>query len=354
MSLATRLRLEKGVFRLDAALRTPQRGITALFGASGSGKTTLLRCIAGLERAAEGTVDFGGECWQDSARGVFVAPHRRRCGYVFQEASLFPHLSVRQNLRYGARRADAAAAVPFDATVHLLGLESLLDRDPAGLSGGERQRVAIARALLSSPRLLLMDEPLASLDASRKGELLFYIEAVRDELAIPIVYVSHSVDEVVRLADQAVLLAEGCVRAAGGLQDTIGRQEGSAIVEAVVVQQDLEQGLARLAFDGGELLASDLDALPGERVRVRIQARDVALALVPPPDSSFLNVVPATVGALDDAPGGVDVRVRVGARTVITARVTRRSAVRLALSPGKPVYALVKAVAIDRRSIGYA
>jgi len=354
MSLRLQLNLARQGFALDVALEAPARGITALFGASGSGKTTVLRCIAGLERSAQGVVEFDGDCWQESARRIFLAPHLRRCGYVFQESSLFPHLSVRRNLDFGARRAAGAARVSFDDTVALLGLAPLLERDPAGLSGGERQRVAIARALLAAPRLLLMDEPLASLDASRKGELLFYIEAVRDELAIPIVYVSHAVDEVVRLADQAVVLAAGRVRTAGSLQDTLGRHEGSAILEAVVAQQDLEQGLARLAFDGGELLAADLDALPGERVRVRIQARDVALALVPPPESSFLNVMPGTIGAVEDAPGGVDVRVRVGRVAVITARVTRRSASRLGLAPGKPVFALVKAVAIDRRSVGYA
>jgi molybdate transport system ATP-binding protein len=273
---------------------------------------------------------------------------------VFQESSLFAHLSVRQNLRFGERRRTAASAVSFDDTVALLGLAPLLERDPGALSGGERQRVAIARALLAAPRLLLMDEPLASLDGSRKRELLFHIEAVRDELRIPILYVSHSIDEVVRLADQSVVLAEGRVAAAGSLQDTLGRHQGSAILEAVVAQQDLEQGLARLAFDGGELLASDLDALPGERVRVRIEARDVALALSPPADSSFLNVLPGTIGSLEDVPGWVDVRVRLGATATLTARVTRRSAARLGLAGGTNVYALVKAVAIDRRSVGYA
>ena len=354
MSLDAHLRLQKDPFVLDVAMSAPARGITAVFGASGSGKTTLLRCIAGLERAAVGRVEFDGECWQDSSAGSFVEPHLRRCGYVFQESSLFAHLSVRQNLRFGERRRTTASAVSFDDTVALLGLAPLLDRDPGALSGGERQRVAIARALLAAPRLLLMDEPLASLDGSRKRELLFYIEAVRDELRLPILYVSHSIDEVVRLADQSVVLAEGRVAAAGSLQDTLGRHQGSAILEAVVAQQDLEQGLARLTFDGGELLASDLDALPGERVRVRIEARDVALALSPPADSSFLNVLPGTIGSLEDVPGGVDVRVRLGATASVTARVTRRSAARLGLAGGRKVYALVKAVAIDRRSVGYA
>jgi molybdate transport system ATP-binding protein len=330
--LQARLRHRHGAFRLDAELSVPARGITALFGASGAGKTTLLRCIAGLTRASEGSINFDGEDWQDEATGRFVPAHERGCGYVFQEASLFPHLSVKGNLEYAWKRAPRERqAVRFDAAVQMLGLGPLLARTTGGLSGGERQRVAIARVLLASPRLLLMDEPLASLDASRKGEILYHVERLRDEVGIPIVYVSHAIDEVVRLADAMV-----------------------TVLEATVAEQDLAYGLTRLRFDGGELLAPDVDALVGERLRVRIRARDVSLALSAPRDASFLNVLPGVVSATGEAKGaGVDVAVRMGGTTIV-ARITRRSVDALALTPGKPVFALVKSVAIDRHSVGYA
>ncbi|MBC7804061.1 MAG: molybdenum ABC transporter ATP-binding protein, partial [Candidatus Parcubacteria bacterium] len=260
--LHARVRLARREFALSADFHAPGSGITALFGASGSGKTTLLRCIAGLERAPEGVISFDDECWQDEAKDIFVPPHRRACGYVFQEASLFPHLSVRRNLEYGEKRVPTGRRrLAFDQTVDLLGVAPLLGRRTENLSGGERQRVAIARALLVSPRLLLMDEPLASLDANRKGEILYYIERLRDELKLPILYVSHAVDEVVRLAGHVILLANGSIAAAGSVQDTIGRDQGGAVIDAIVAEQDLEWGLARLEFSGGQLFTSDIDAL---------------------------------------------------------------------------------------------
>ena len=353
--LHARLALTRNKFTLDVDQQAPGRGITALFGASGSGKTTLLRCIAGLERSPGGAVTFDGECWQDEARLVFVPPHRRACGYVFQESSLFPHLSVRQNLEYGEKRVPPGQKrLAFDQTVELLGVAPLLKRRTGNLSGGERQRVAIARALLASPRLLLMDEPLASLDASRKGEILYYIERLRDELQLPIVYVSHAIDEVVRLANRVIVLANGRVTAAGSVQETIGRDHGGSVIEAIVAEQDLEWGLARLEFPGGQLFTADLDALAGERVRVRIAARDVALALSRPSDSSFLNVLSCTVTGMGLGEGaGVDVRLDASG-TPLIARITRKSVDALAIAPGKQVYALIKAVAVDRASVGYA
>jgi len=362
--LEARFRLRRGDFLLDAELTTPARGVTALFGASGSGKTTLLRCVAGLERAPEGYLEVDGETWQDDARDLFVPAHRRACGYVFQEASLFPHLSVRGNLEYGLRRVPGTLRrVSFDETVATLDLAPLLGRSPDGLSGGERQRVAIGRAVLSSPRLLLMDEPIASLDAARKSEVLYYIERLRDQLAIPILYVSHAIDEVVRLADTMAVLSDGRVLACGSvtalasrldLRPHLGRFEAGSVIEATVARHDLEYGIATLRFDGGELQAPDVQSLAGERLRVRIRARDVSLALSAPRDASFLNVLAGTVkeiGSLDGS--GVDVAVAVGG-AVVVARITRKSVSVLGLVPGTPVYALVKSIAIDRHSVGYA
>ncbi len=351
--LLARLRMTHGAgFALDAEFATAAHGVTALFGASGSGKTSVLRCIAGLARAPQGFVSLGGECWQDEARGRFVPPHQRSCGYVFQESSLFPHLSVRHNLEYGWKRVPASSRrVAFDDTVELLGIGPLLARKPATLSGGERQRVAMARALLASPRLLLMDEPLASLDEARKGEILYYVERLRDELRLPIVYVSHSIDEVVRLADTVIMLSHGKVLDAGPVS---GRLEGGSVIDTRVAEQDLAWGIARLEFAGGSFYAPDVDALPGERVRVRIRARDVSLSLAPPRDASFLNVLAGTVAAISDERGAsADVQLEV-AGTLLLARVTRKSIAALGLAPGRRAYALIKSVAIDRTSVGYA
>jgi molybdate transport system ATP-binding protein len=350
-ALQARLSLKQGSFALDLAFEAA-RGVTALFGASGSGKTTVLRCLAGLTRAPASFVAVESECWQDETRGWFIPAHERACGYVFQEASLFPHLSVRRNVEYGWKRVPAAARkLSFDDTVELLGLPPLMNRMPMHLSGGERQRVAMARAVLASPRLLLMDEPLASLDEARKGEVLYYIERLRDELALPIVYVSHSFEEVVRLADTVVMLADGKVTAtrpvAGVLLD-------ASVIDTRVAEHDLAWGLTRLQFEGGSLYASDVDALPGERVRVRIRSRDVALTLSEPRDASFLNVLKGTITTLGSEHGAsVDVQLDI-AGTPLTARVTRKSAAALRLEAGRSVFALIKSVAIDRGSVGYA
>jgi len=356
-------RWRKGAFALDASFQTGP-GITALFGRSGAGKTTVLGLIAGLARPDAGRVSVDGRVLFDSAAGVDLPAHRRRVGYVFQEGRLLPHLTVRQNLLYGRFfNGHGKGVATLEQATALLGLGELLERRPANLSGGEKQRVAIGRALLADPGVLLLDEPLASLDAPRKAEILYYIERLRDDVRVPIVYVSHSLDEVVRLADSIVLLSEGRVLGSGSvlemtgrveLRPYLGRHEGGAVIEARVAGQDLDSGLARLEFAGGALEIPDVEALPGEAVRVRIRARDVSIALSKPAGLSIRNVLAGSVAALEEEEGpSLDVKLDVGG-TPLIARITRKSARELGLRPGLPVFALIKSVSIDRRSVGYA
>jgi molybdate transport system ATP-binding protein len=360
-------RCSLGGFALDAAFRSDGR-VTALFGRSGAGKSTVLNLIAGLARPSSGRIVVDGRTLYDSAARVDLPPHLRRVGYVFQEGRLLPHLTIKQNLLYGrffARNGTRVrqSVTSLDHAVELLGIGRLLERRPAALSGGEKQRVAIGRALLADPALLLLDEPLASLDAPRKAEILYYIERMRDDVHVPIVYVSHSLDEVVRLADNVVLVSDGKALGSGTVQEMassltlrpyVGRFEGGAVIEARVVAQDLESGLAQLEFAGGVLHVPDVDALTGETVRVRIRARDVSLALTRPEDVSILNMLPGTVAELGAATGAsLDVRLDIGGSAVL-ARITQHSAARLGLAPGKPVFALIKAVSLDRHSVGYA
>jgi molybdate transport system ATP-binding protein len=353
--IAAQLRLARSAFTLDVALALPGRGVSALFGPSGCGKTTVLRALAGLERAA-GRVALAGEVWQDDADGRFIPTHRRALGYVIQEAALFPHLDVRRNLDYGMRRiAPAERRIALDQVVDLLGIAPLMARRTTTLSGGERQRVAIARALATSPRLLLMDEPLAALDAKRKAELLPYLERVHEELAIPIVYVSHAIDEVARLADHLVLMEAGRVVAAGPLADILSRldlplplgEDAGVVLEGVVGERDAQWQLARLDAGACSLWARDQGLAIGRRVRLRVLARDVSITLAPQSGTSIVNQLRATVEAIaDDAhPGLALVRVRVGS-TPLVARLTRRSAHALALAPGMTVWAQVKSVAL--------
>jgi molybdate transport system ATP-binding protein len=357
------LRFVRDDFRLEANFAA-EAPIVALFGRSGSGKTTLVNAIAGLLRPQQGRIAIDGRVLFDSRRGIDLAPESRRVGYVFQEGLLFPHLSVRANLLYGERLTHAAERfVDRARVVSLLGLESLMDRRPATLSGGEKQRVAIGRALLASPRMLLMDEPLASLDAPRKSEILAYVELLRDELKLPIVYVSHALEEVTRLADHLVVLADGHVLAEGpaatvmsrtDLRPHLGRFEAGAVVETRVKGHDERYGLTTLAFEGGELIVPNVDALPGEPVRARIRARDVSLALARPEGISVQNILAATVRTISDEYGAIiDVELQLGA-TLLVARVTRKAVDELRLVPGQPVFALIKAVSIDRRSVGFA
>jgi molybdate transport system ATP-binding protein len=353
LDIRARFRLDLGGFRLHAEFTTPRHGVTALFGPSGSGKTTLLRCIAGLTRAPQGRLDVGDECWQDDMH--FVPVHRRVLGYVFQEPSLFAHLSVRGNLEYGMRRVRSQDRhVAFEQATELLGLGALLDRDVTHLSGGERQRVAIARALLTNPRLLLMDEPLAALDQASKADILPYLERLHRQLSIPVIYVSHSLEEVTRMADHMVLIENGTVTAHGPLDAMLTRLDlslahgdsASAIVNARVAEHDTEYHLTRFDFDGGQLLAMRTNAPIGAPCRVRIQARDVSLALVPPQQSSVLNSLPVRVtDVIDDGPGRTIVRVLAG-NTPLLARVTRKSASALGLVAGTHAYAQIKSVAL--------
>lgn len=348
-----RFHTDFGNFSLNVNLELPSRGVTALFGHSGSGKTTLLRCIAGLQRA-DGELHVNGDVWQDSK--AFIPVHRRPLAYVFQEASLFPHLSVRRNLEYGYRRvAEDERQVRFEQAVEWLGLGALLERAPDRLSGGERQRVAIARALLTSPRLLLMDEPLSALDHRSKGEILPYLERLHDQLAIPVLYVTHSPDEVARLADHLVVLEKGRVLANGPLTETLARldlpirreEDAGVVIEATVVECDAAWHLARAEFPGGSLWMRDVGVVIGQRLRVRVQARDVSLALERHEGSSILNLLPATVSEVADNahPAVKLVRVAVG-ETPLIARLTARSADALGLAPGKAVWVQVKSVAV--------
>ena len=350
----TRFRLGRSDFSLDVDLDLPGRGVTALFGPSGSGKTTLLRLMAGLERAEAGEMTVNGQIWQDV--DGFLPTHRRPLGYVFQEASLFPHLNVRRNLEYGMRRVGAQARrVSLEQAIELLGIGHLLERLPDSLSGGERQRAGIARALAVSPRLLLLDEPLAALDLARKQEILPYLEKLHDELEIPVVYVSHGPDEVARLADHLVVLDGGRAVASGPLTATLARldlpiplgEDAGVVLDGAVAQRDAQWHLAQVAFPGGAVWTRDGGHPLQHRVRVRILARDVSLALARHEGTSILNILPGTVReiAVDSHPAQVLVRLDVGGSPLL-ARVTRRSAQALALAPGRAVYAQIKAVAL--------
>ena len=340
-------------FTLDVDLDLPGRGVTALFGHSGSGKTTLLRCIAGLERAPQGQLTVQGEVWQSDTH--WLPTHQRPLGYVFQEASLFPHLSVLGNLRYGLKRTTGAQRVSLDAAIELLGIGHLLARKPDQLSGGERQRVGIARALALSPRLLLMDEPLAALDLKRKQEILPYLERLHRELDIPVLYVSHSPDEVARLADHIVVLEAGRAVATGPLSETLARldlpirlgEDAGVVLDAVVAERDTQWHLARVDFPGGSLWVRDSGHALGHAVRVRILARDVSIALQAVTGISIQTCLPATVDHLadDDHPALALARLNVGASPLI-ARLTRRAAAELALAPGQSVWVQIKAVAL--------
>jgi molybdate transport system ATP-binding protein len=357
--IVARFRGKLGAFTLDAGFEAPMRGVTALFGPSGCGKTTLLRCVAGLQMLPDGYLSIGGEVWQDDT--TFRQPWERSVGYVFQEASLFPHLSVRRNLLYGHRRAlrrGAAEATRFDEVVVLLGMQDLLDRSPLRLSGGERQRVAVGRALLSQPRLLLMDEPLAGLDRLSKDEILPYLEALHTTLSIPILYVSHDIAEVERLADHLVLMQAGQVLACGHLQDLqadpalpVARlPEASVVLNATVARYDPDYGLTTVSVDGGSIIVLGQHGSPGTTLRVRVRASDVSLARQYPGPSTILNVLPARVAAveLQDA-AQVNVVVRLGAAgqgARLLARVTRKSWEEVGSRSGDLVHVQVKSVAL--------
>jgi molybdate transport system ATP-binding protein len=358
--VALRHRFGRDGFALDVAFAAPEAGVTALFGPSGCGKSTVLAAVAGLLRPDAGRIVVAGTTLLDTAAGQCVPPQRRRCGVVFQDARLFPHLSVATNLRYGLRRAPRDAAGPgFEDVVALLGVGHLLDRRPGRLSGGERQRVALGRALLSRPRLLLMDEPLAALDSARRGEVLPFLARLRDAARIPILYVTHALEEVDALADHLVLLEHGRVRAAGTVEaltartdlPLAARRDAGVLLPCTVLGG--EGGLTRLGFSGGVLLAA-LDAgPPGTRLRVRVRARDISVATEEPRGLSTRNILRAVLTEILPAGDGPEVFLRLAVgEAVLLARVTRDSVDRLGLRPGLHLWALVKAVTFDHRLVG--
>ncbi len=359
MSIRVDVSLRRGAFSLEAAFEAGP-GLTALFGRSGSGKTTLIDLIAGLARPDRGRIAAGGAVLVDTQARIWLPPHRRRVGVVFQDARLFPHLSVRKNLGYGRFFARLPAdPQDFAAVTGMLGIDHLLERYPAGLSGGERQRVAIGRALLAKPRLLLMDEPLAALDEARKAEILPYIERLRDEAGVPIVYVSHAVAEVARLAATVVVLEGGRVAAAGPAEAILRRAdlvpvheaEAGSLLDLTVAGLDPGTGLTRLTGAAGDLLVPHLAREPGARVRVRIPARDVLGATERPVGLSARNVLSGRVAALDTSGAGVLVAIDCNG-AMIAARLTAAAARELGLEPGRPVLAVIKSAAFDPAGFG--
>ena len=357
-TIDVRLQLKYPDFALEVDLHLPGRGVTALYGHSGSGKTTCLRCIAGLARAHDGFIQVNDEVWQDSRTGLFVAPHKRALGYVFQEASLFPHLSVRANLEFGLKRIPRQQRrVDMAQATELLGIGHLLERNPLFLSGGERQRVGIARALLTSPTLLLMDEPLAALDSQRKGEILPYLERLHDELDIPVLYVSHAQDEVARLADHIVLLSAGKALASGPIGETLARldlplargDDAGVMINGTVSAYDAHYQLLTLQLPGSALPMRIAHAplAVGKALRVKVQARDVSLSLQAEEHSSILNRLPVTVTDEIAADNSAHVLVRLeAAGTPLLARITRFSRDQLQRHPGQALWAQIKAVAV--------
>ncbi len=353
--ITARFQLDYGEFQLAVDLCLPGSGISVLFGHSGSGKTTLLRCIAGLQRAPQGFLEINGKLWQDSERDIFVPTHKRLLGYVFQNANLFPHLTVRDNLQFGLKRiGQAPDSANFQYILELLGIEHLLNRMPDHLSGGERQRVAIARALALNPEILLMDEPLASLDFKRKQEILPYLDRLHQQTKIPILYVTHSQHEVAQLADYLVLLEDGRALASGTLPETLSRldiplaqdKDAATVWHVTVVEQETEYHLTRVSFSGGSLSLPQINAAIGSSLRVQIHARDVSIVLEAPAATSILNVLPATItGIANDNGGRCVVRLQVGSQ-VLLAHITTKSAQLLGIKMDMRVYVQIKGTSL--------
>jgi len=359
-ALSVTIRHAFPAFTLDVAFEAPS-GVTALFGRSGSGKTTIANVVAGLLRPDAGRVAVNGSVLFDRATGRWIAPHRRRIGYVFQEGRLFPHLTVRRNLTYGAWFSGNPDRAGVARVVDMLGLGDMLERRPGALSGGEKQRVAIGRALLSTPRLLVMDEPLAALDEARKDEILPYLERLRGESAVPILYVSHSVAEVARLATTVVALSGGRVARIGPAGEVLadpqavpdlGVRTAGALIEGRVAAHDPVDDLTELSVSAGTLTLPRIEAAIGTRVRARIEAHDVILATTPPDGISALNVLPVTVATIREGEGpGAAVGLMAGSDRLL-ARVTRRSVRNLNLAPGVACYAVIKSMSVARRDVG--
>ncbi|MGB8363024.1 MAG: molybdenum ABC transporter ATP-binding protein [Rhizomicrobium sp.] len=359
MTIEVALRHRLGDFELDASFTIARPGVSALFGPSGAGKSSIANAIAGLLRAKDGRVVVADRVLFDSRAGIFVPPRHRRIGYVFQDARLFPHMSVENNLRFGWRRAEARAdAQAFAQIVHLLGLDALLARKPRGLSGGEKSRVALGRALLSSPNLLILDEPLAALDAARKAEILPWLERLRDHAGLPMIYVTHALDEVARLADNLLVVRDGRIAAQGAVFDLLpdiefaslaGTAPVGAVFAATVCAHHKNDGLTALVFAGGTFFVPRLEQPVGRTVRVRLRAEDVMLAREQPVGISANNVLAARVvaaKATDDA--HADVQLACGGIKIVS-RITRASLARLDIQPGLQLFAVVKAVTVDSR-----
>jgi molybdate transport system ATP-binding protein len=352
------VRLARGAFALNVLASFPAKGLTAVFGRSGAGKTSVLRLVAGLDTASEGSIRFNGISWQDGSRRI--PAHQRRIGYVFQDARLFAHMNVEANLAYGMSRAPRGPGPTLNDVADMLGIAHLLARMPATLSGGEAQRVSMGRAFLSRPQLLLMDEPLAALDQPRKSEILPYIEALRDAAEVPILYVSHSVAEIARLANHIVLMEDGAVVLAGPAQTVMadptaapffGVREAGVLVEALVVAHHAD-GITELSTQGGPIYLPLTTRAPGSTVRIRVLAQDVMIALRKPDGISALNVLPVTITRIRDGDGpGVLVSMASGGLDLM-ARVTKRSASALGLRPGLSCHAVLKSVAVDPVDIG--
>ena len=349
-SILARFDLDYANFQLSVDLKLPDPGITVLFGQSGSGKTTLLRCIAGLQRPTHGFLQINGQPWQNSETNLFIPTHRRPLGYVFQEANLFPHLTVLGNLNFGLQRLGRQTSIQQNQSIlELLGIEHLLERYPERLSGGERQRVAIARALILKPDLLLMDEPLASLDARRKQEILPFLNRLHRELHIPLLYVTHSLQEVAQLADHLVIMTNGQAVASGPLTDTLSRldvplahdRDAVTVWPATVISHEEEYQLTRVTVAGGELSLPRIPCEVGTSLRIQIQARDVSIALDPPTRSSILNILPATIDSLTSDGAQTVVKLQVSDQPLL-AHITHKSTIKLGLQTGMTVFAQIK------------
>jgi len=353
MTITARFKTTRQDFTLDIDLNLPGKCVTAIYGPSGCGKTTLLRAIAGLDKCDYGFLQVGNTVWQDNS--TFVPPHKRPIGYVFQEANLFSHLNVKRNIEYGVKRVPVSERkVSLDNAIELLGIGHLLNRNSNQLSGGEKQRVAIARALSVSPKILLMDEPLSALDQARKQEIIPYLENLHDELDIPVLYVSHSPDEVARMADHLILLEQGKLQGMGAIGEMLTRldlplahgNDAEALIEGTVVGHDEEYALTYVDFTGGRFTVTH-KALPiGHPVRIRVTARDVSLTQEHQTGTSILNIFPATVDKMTPLGSAqMMVRLLVGGEPMLS-RVTRKSVAVLELEPGKHIYAQAKSVAL--------
>jgi molybdate transport system ATP-binding protein len=357
--MAVAIRARRGEFRLEAKATFTFPGATVILGPSGSGKTTLLRALAGLERDVHGTIRCGGETWLDSERRHFVAPHRRSLGFVFQDGRLFPHLTVKGNLDYAERRAQGGRGLDRDQIIDVFQLQSLIGRSSATLSGGEIQRVALARALLTNPKLMLMDEPLSALDLARRSEALSYIERVPEIFGIPVLYVTHAIEEAARLANRVAVMNEGRILAMGETADVLsrldlapylGRFEAGAVLEGIVRGEERTYGISLVDVDGDLLQVPSLGLAKSQKVRLRIRARDVSIATAPPQGLSIRNVIATRIAEIVEEKGTAFAELRLqGRRQVLRARITRLSVSELDLAPGKEVYALVKSVAVDRQ-----